>query len=120
MCKNIVKLLILETKKRGVTRVANISGIKRRTVEAWIYNETTPSFANAVKWANGLGLKLNMTKEETFAEMKRFGLIKSADASGIKARTIYGWRYSGVEPPLDKVEQIMTAIGKPLELIEKE
>ena len=120
LCKNIVNYLIQATKKQGIAKISKLSDIKKRTLENWVYGEAIPSFANAIKWANGLGLKFNMSKEEMFALMKDFGLIKSAQSSGIKVRTIRGWRYSGVEPPLDKIERIMTAISKPLELVEKE
>ena len=117
MCKDIVKFLVLETKRQGITKTADRSGLKRRTITSWVYYEALPSFANAVKWANALGFRFNMSKEDIVASLKTFGLIKSAEVSGIKIRTIRSWLYAGIEPPLDKIEKITTAIGKPLELI---
>ncbi len=119
MCKYNVKFLIQETRKQGITKTAFNSGIKKRAIETWVYSQAVPSFANAVKWAKGLGYEFNMSKSEIFSYMKKFGLIKAAEASGINIRTIRSWRYAGKEPPVNKIEQIMTAIGKPLELIKQ-
>ena len=117
MCKDIVKFLVLETKGQGITKTADRSDLIKRTIESWVYCGAIPSFANAVKWANALGFKFNKNKEDVFASIRDFGLIKSAEVSRIKIRTIRSWLYAGIEPPLDKIEKITTAIGKPLELI---
>lgn len=120
MSKKCLNELIAETKKQGIILTTNRNDINKDNVLNWVYREVTPSFVNAIKWAKVLGLKFNMSKEEVFVFMKKYGIKKSAEKSGVKIRTICAWRYSGVEPPLDKIERIMMAIGKPLELVEQE
>lgn len=117
MSKKCLNELIAETKKQGIILTINRSDINKDNVLNWVYREVIPSFVNASKWAKVLGLKFNMSKEEVFMFMKKYGIKKTAEMSGVKIRTIYAWRYAEKEPPLDKIEQIMTAIGEPLELI---
>lgn len=119
MCKSCVNKCLIELiKANGVTNTARVSGVHITTLNKWIYEGSCATLNNAMRVLSGLGYELTLNSfEEMKASIKKFGVKASAKASGIALRTIRSYLYAGINPTLDKVEQIMQAIGKPLKIV---
>lgn len=115
---NIHKSFVEIVRQHGVKQCASLSGKHRRVIEEWIYNDASPHLDNAIDVLNAIGYTLNIQcVDELKAEIKAFGSTKLSKKSGVSLRTIRSYLYEGIMPTLNKTEQIMQAIGKPLKIV---
>ena len=53
----IIKEFLSEVKKFGIIQASRVSGVPVSTINGWIYKGRAPSFENAVKVADAMGLE---------------------------------------------------------------
>ena len=51
---------------------------------------------------------------------QRISVAKLAKLSGIKPRTVSGWLYCGVIPPIDKCTKVINALGYDVVIVKRE
>lgn len=61
---NLLSEFILEIKKFGIAKVSTLSGIARTTLTKWCRGEIVPTFVNAQKVANAMGLEFLLFEKE--------------------------------------------------------
>ena len=58
--------------------------------------------------------------EEFILEVKRFGVMNAARASGVNSATIRGWIYQEINPTLATAARVADAMGLEFLLFDKE
>lgn len=118
-CKNDVKTNFLnKIREFGIANAARVSGELLATIERWLYEGIEPRLDKAVNVLNAIGYKLSVSSvEELASEIRQFGTTALHKTSGISKSTLRSYLYVGKTPTLYGVDRIMTAIGKPLQII---
>lgn len=60
----LINEFLNEIKKFGIAKVSNLSGVARTTLTKWCSGEIVPTFVNAQKVANAMGLEFLLFEKE--------------------------------------------------------